>query len=208
MSKLFCKIIGHVPVTTYLPEGGNRLNCEGHTTCKICGTPLVTPPQKHQWAEGYLEHPCHYIKKCQICGFVIFDYPRHEFDTAHPIQEGCTQHTVCLKCSVRSEPVQAHLYSAKAVLKGCMAYHTCQRCGQRDGGAWAHAFGEPIQEGCITSHTCQRCGHREELLVQHEFKFVRGRESEVAKLLTTWNTYICEKCGLEKVEETSRYTDW
>ena len=78
------------------------------------------------------------------------------------------QVSVCLKCSVRSEPVQAHLYSAKAVLKGCMAYHTCQRCGQRDGGAWAHAFGEPTQEGCITSHTCQRCGHREELLVQHE----------------------------------------
>jgi hypothetical protein len=208
MSTLLCKIIGHIPVTTYQPDSATNLMCNGRTTCKLCGIPLETPRQKHQWAESYLENPCHFIKKYRICGFVIFDYPRHQFDTAHPVQEGCTQYSVCPKCGVRSEPAQAHLYPAEAVLEGCMAYHTCQRCGQRDGGAWAHAFGEPIQEGCITSHTCQRCSQQEVLLIQHEFKFVRGRESEVAKLHTSWNTYVCEKCGLEKVEEKSWYTDW
>ena len=208
MSHWLCTIIGHKPNTVYDAKRGNACLCWAYTSCKRCGASLDDYPIQHQWVEGYLENPCHYIKKCQNCGYLIFDYPRHEYDAAHPVLEGCTVHTLCTKCGAKSDPAIQHLYSEEIILEGCTAYQDCQRCGQRDSGTPAHAFAEPQQDGCVVSNTCVRCGHRVVLETLHEFKRVSSRESEAAQYLTTFTTFVCEKCGEEKVEVDGRYTDW
>lgn len=208
MSCFLCKIIGHKPITEYNAKRSDASRCWAYTGCERCGASLDDNIKKHQWIEGYLENPCHYIKKCQNCGYLAFDYPRHEYDAAHPVLEGCTVHTLCIKCGEKSAPSIQHLYSEEIILEGCTAYKVCQRCNQRDAGTPAHTFGEPQQKGCVVSKTCTRCGHQVVLETLHEYKRVSSRESEVAHMLTTWTTFVCEKCGEEKVEESGRYTDW
>jgi hypothetical protein len=182
----------------------NKLICnsKGHdfTNSKYLYKPLT----EHDNNVKYMHEA---FRVCNRCGFTKWESERqHNFGEEFYLNFKHIK--ICMDCGFRSEE-KAHLFGENISSNPCVGVLVCKKCGFSEEFI-RHKF-EILESdkpnSCTGIQKCRNCGEVQKI-VNHNFEFINRLTTYDSPTVEVWeDTFVCQNCGLKKIEKDIRYKD-